>query len=429
MDEHERDQVLEYGKEPADDFPSERDVPLSVAHAPETRTVWRSDTEIVVLSSDAYAENEFLSEHDPAGYTAGSLLEIVPAQSVRNGSLAASDTGPAPHARGAAEAAPMVPATSAAWLKVTPIGRVSMGLAVVALGAAIYATLPDQLAVTGGDTTNPIAVDSVFPRAATVPALGPTSDPTHPELNSREASVVAGPNAAQPPELLRSEIASRPEGFARDERRSAVTIGRPENAPERPLEGLVDQLRSTPDTSVVTGALPVFGAPLDPRDEAARSTDVVSRSTTSQPSGAEPATVPLAAERLAEVPPALPTARDAGKVVVPPVAAPHSVVVQAVLARYAQAYARLDASAVKDIWPTVDERALARAFSGLEAQSIMFDACDLTIDGTRATAACRGTATYVTGVGKRSNVTQPRQWTFLLEQSPESWEIQRIQIR
>ena len=65
----------------------------------------------------------------------------------------------------------------------------------------------------------------------------------------------------------------------------------------------------------------------------------------------------------------------------PPAPTATNVAVRAVLARYASAYERLDASAVKDIWPTVDERALARAFSDLDAQSIVFDACDLTIAG------------------------------------------------
>jgi hypothetical protein len=146
------------------------------------------------------------------------------------------------------------------------------------------------------------------------------------------------------------------------------------------------------------------------------------------PKVAELATARAANERLDEVPPTLPPAGDMGRVASPAPTA-NNVVVQAVLTRYARAYERLDATAVKAIWPTVDERALARAFRDLAAQSIVFDACDLTIVGTRATASCRGTASYATSVGKRNEIVQPRQWTFLLEQSPDRWEIQQVQVR
>jgi len=59
----------------------------------------------------------------------------------------------------------------------------------------------------------------------------------------------------------------------------------------------------------------------------------------------------------------------------------------------------------------------------------VFDACDLTIAGTRATASCRGTASYLPSMGRRNNVMQARQWTLLLERSPERWEIQQVQVR
>ena len=417
MDERENDQLRKCGNEPAEDFPSEWELPrLSTADVPKEETVWRGDTDVIVLSADQYSENEFPSERDLGGYTARSLLSMAPVESVQAGSLAGVRTVAAPEAH--------------AWLGVTFITRLSMGLGVVALGAAIYATLPGQLAVAPYETVAPIAADATASVDATVPnpVPEPTSDPLRPELQGREASAVARPQAT-PPAGLAQPIASRPEGgLTGSGRRSALTAGIPEESPERPREGLVDPLRRAPDTSAVTEALTALAAPSEPLNETPISGDVATPGTTSERPGGELAAVPAATERLVEAPPEPRAARDAGSVAAP-LAPPPTAVVQGVLARYAQAYGRLDASAVKAIWPTVDERALARAFSGLEAQSIMFDACDLRIDGTRATAACRGTATYVTGVGKRSQVTQPRQWTFLLEQSPDRWEIQRIQVQ
>lgn len=106
----------------------------------------------------------------------------------------------------------------------------------------------------------------------------------------------------------------------------------------------------------------------------------------------------------------------------------HSAPVRELLASYQAAYGRLDARFAKEIWPSVDERALARAFSGLESQTVTFDTCDLTVSGARAVASCRGNATFMTRIGRRNSHTESRQWTFLLEKSAERWVIGAVQI-
>ena len=55
--------------------------------------------------------------------------------------------------------------------------------------------------------------------------------------------------------------------------------------------------------------------------------------------------------------------------------------VRSILSRYRSAYDRLDATAAKDIWPSVNERALARAFEGLESQEVEFSSCRLAVTG------------------------------------------------
>ena len=97
--------------------------------------------------------------------------------------------------------------------------------------------------------------------------------------------------------------------------------------------------------------------------------------------------------------------------------------IEETLSRYADAYARLDARAARAVWPTVDQRALARAFEGLESQGIFFEHCDVAVAGVEATAACRGRAQYVPKVGSREPLVQRRQWTFKLHKADAGWQI------
>jgi len=100
-----------------------------------------------------------------------------------------------------------------------------------------------------------------------------------------------------------------------------------------------------------------------------------------------------------------------------------------VLERYVDAYNRLDARAARRVWPSVDERALARAFAGLESQGLTFEACDLAVDDDEATARCRGRARFVPRVGDRDAISQPRQWTFRLREGTAGWHIVQAEAR
>jgi hypothetical protein len=103
--------------------------------------------------------------------------------------------------------------------------------------------------------------------------------------------------------------------------------------------------------------------------------------------------------------------------------------VTATLNAYAHAFARLDARAARAVWPSVDERALARAFAGLSAQDIAFDDCAINVHGSRADAACRGTASYVAKVGKDEPRVEPRTWQFQLERDGDAWKIAAAEAR
>jgi hypothetical protein len=97
---------------------------------------------------------------------------------------------------------------------------------------------------------------------------------------------------------------------------------------------------------------------------------------------------------------------------------------------YAEAYERLDASAARRIWPSVDERALARAFAGLQSQGITFERCQTEVNGSQALAVCSGRARYVPKVGPRDALTARRQWTFHLRRAGDnSWQIASAEVQ
>jgi hypothetical protein len=97
--------------------------------------------------------------------------------------------------------------------------------------------------------------------------------------------------------------------------------------------------------------------------------------------------------------------------------------IRAALTQWRTAYSALDARAARAVWPTVDARALERAFQDLKSQDLRFDRCDLTVNGGSAQAACSGRAIYVPRVGNQSPKTAPREWTFELQKRDERWTI------
>jgi tetratricopeptide (TPR) repeat protein len=100
------------------------------------------------------------------------------------------------------------------------------------------------------------------------------------------------------------------------------------------------------------------------------------------------------------------------------------VLVQQALQRYRTAYEGLDARSAQAVWPAVNQAALARAFDGLESQSLTFDACDVRVRGEAATATCQGSARYVPKIGSREPRIEPRVWNFSLHKAGGDWKIE-----
>jgi hypothetical protein len=103
--------------------------------------------------------------------------------------------------------------------------------------------------------------------------------------------------------------------------------------------------------------------------------------------------------------------------------------IDGVLTRYRGAFNTLDSAAARGVWPTVDERALGRAFARLEQQEVAFEHCDIDVEGVRAAATCTGSARYVPKVGSRNQQSSAREWRFNLQKVDDRWVIEAVDAR
>jgi hypothetical protein len=117
---------------------------------------------------------------------------------------------------------------------------------------------------------------------------------------------------------------------------------------------------------------------------------------------------------------------------VPPVAPPsklfarESTALEQILDRYEQAYDRLDARAAAAIWPSVDSRALARAFARLRLQDLEFGECTFAVSEHDATAHCTGVLHYARRIGDTAPKTERHMWTINFARAGEVWRIVNI---
>jgi hypothetical protein len=119
--------------------------------------------------------------------------------------------------------------------------------------------------------------------------------------------------------------------------------------------------------------------------------------------------------------PALPPARAVA-------ADDDNALVKETLQRYRSAYEGLNAQLAQTVWPAVNEAALARAFDGLESQTLRFDVCDVNVRGESATATCQGSARYVPKIGSREPRVEPRVWNFTLHKNASAWKIDSARV-
>jgi hypothetical protein len=75
------------------------------------------------------------------------------------------------------------------------------------------------------------------------------------------------------------------------------------------------------------------------------------------------------------------------------------------------------------VWPSVDRRALERAFTSVARQQLQFDDCSVALSGTDATVHCTGTVAYVPRVGRATAQAESHVWSIRLRGAGEAWEI------
>jgi hypothetical protein len=102
--------------------------------------------------------------------------------------------------------------------------------------------------------------------------------------------------------------------------------------------------------------------------------------------------------------------------------------IQNSLNRYRDAFSILDASAVKRVWPTVDERAMRDQFATLHEQNLEFSTCRIIVTPPSASAVCSGTLTSVRAAPSSRPRTEPRQWRFALDGDRDHWTIRRVVV-
>jgi len=120
--------------------------------------------------------------------------------------------------------------------------------------------------------------------------------------------------------------------------------------------------------------------------------------------------------------PALPSAAAPAAAARSAAAVAHSAVMSTVR-EYTQAYGAMDVTAAAAVWPSVDRRALSRAFATLKSQQLELANCEVTIFDTSATARCRGKLEYVRKVGDPTPRTGHQEWLFKMRKLGDEWII------
>jgi hypothetical protein len=100
--------------------------------------------------------------------------------------------------------------------------------------------------------------------------------------------------------------------------------------------------------------------------------------------------------------------------------------VRRTLHSYEAAYEGLNVAATAAVWPSVDRRALSRAFDTLKSQGLDFQSCAISVADSRATANCRGTLQFVRKVGNSEPLIADQQWVFKMRRLGADWKIDEV---
>jgi hypothetical protein len=292
---------------------------------------------------------------------------------------------------------------------------------------------PASPSIAHSSATAPKVVTEAAPAPAqqTVDRPNVTSSPDDRSVAKRERTAIT-PEKSSPSKVTSSRVASGrpPSAPARSSplRTAAVPIrprpalsSRP--APDKatptaePTKAIDATPRPDPPSSIATAGLP-------PTSAATSLTATTGAPLAPSPASRLPESTPVS-------PIALPAASTPAATTTTPTAtaaAASESAVRSALGRYASAYRRLNVGEAKAIWPSVDTKALGRAFAGLESQKIYFRDCQVSVAVTTAKAHCVGTAEFVPKVGNRIEHLESREWMFEMKKTGEQWTIAHLDV-
>jgi len=289
-------------------------------------------------------------------------------------------------------------------------------------------------------------------RPGIVPAVPSSSQPDRAVSVDRNALPVEKPRSA-PVDVPRSAPVEKPRSASVEAPRSAP-VEAPRSAPvekprsasaaprsapvEKPPSASVEKPRSAPVAGSPGKVVERPSPPPSPADASQVSPPMPRPATAPAPS--PPLPVPTGEEApsaLVAAPEPAPASPPATTEPRSPGGAPRSggedadrVAIQDLLGRYRTAFGDLDVAGVQQVWPSVNQRSLERAFRQLEGQDLFFFSCTIGVAGRRAEAACVGSSTFIPTVGNHSPQSGPSQWNFKLSKtSAGPWLIDEAQAR
>jgi hypothetical protein len=258
--------------------------------------------------------------------------------------------------------------------------------------------------------------------ASAVPAPRPTA-PAKPAIVERTAAVVPARPTPEPKIAPAPERKPAPAPAPAPPPRLAATV--PTRNPETTRATPPVRPEPTPALAArIDARPPVAPARIEAKPDVAPAR-VEARIVPSPTSGPVAAAAPPPANEVAPRPEPFANTAPAASVSAAVLTDPRSdeADIRSTLTRFRTAYSQLNASAARDVWPSVDTRALERAFQSLKSQDLRFDSCTMTVTGARAQAACKGRATYVPRIGDQSPRFTAREWNFELRKADERWTI------
>lgn len=243
---------------------------------------------------------------------------------------------------------------------------------------------------------------------------------TAPRVVSQPPAPPAGsPTRAEAPTAIETPTKTEPLTTA-----AAPAAAEPSTRPEKIEAPMTRSRRDTPETN--SASAPVTAPPLAPMAAATSGTDTAIVPPPALPeASADPGSVGEAVEavtlpRVATAPAVREIApRDR-------VYEKESSALAQVLGHYEQAYDRLDAPGAAAVWPSVDARALSRAFARLQEQDLNFGNCTFSVSASDAAARCAGVLRYARRIGDTAPKIEQHVWTIEFARAGETWQIIKI---